>query len=216
MFLLTKSAKYYFDQEAVREPHLWAGRDKRADGQRHESKGLCETGNYATNAVCYHPNGRNVRTVWTIPTQPTPEAHFATFPEALIVPCIKAGTSEKGCCPECGSPWERIIERDRKNRTELDKDDPRYRPNTYSGAYENINGKGDAGYTTVNTLGWQPTCKCGIEETNPCTVLDPFFGSGTTGIVAKKLQRKWIGIELNAEYIKIAEKRIEKECGLLL
>lgn len=144
MFLLTKSAKYYFDQEAVREPHLWAGRDKRADGQRHESKGLCETGNYATNAVCYHPNGRNVRTVWTIPTQPTPEAHFATFPEALIVPCIKAG------CPEGG------------------------------------------------------------------IVLDPFGGSGTTAIVAKKLQRKSILIELNPEYIKIAEKRIEKECGLLI
>ena len=144
IFLLTKSAKYYFDQEAVREPHLWAGRDKRADGQRHESKGLCETGNYATNAVCYHPNGRNVRTVWTIPTQPTPEAHFATFPEALIVPCIKAG------CPEGG------------------------------------------------------------------IVLDPFGGSGTTAIVAKKLQRKSILIELNPEYIKIAEKRIEKECGLLI
>jgi len=144
MFLLTKSAKYYFDQEAVREPHLWAGRDKRADGQRHESKGLCETGNYATNAVCYHPNGRNIRTVWTIPTQPTPEAHFATFPEALIVPCIKAG------CPEGG------------------------------------------------------------------IVLDPFGGSGTTAIVAKKLQRKSILIELNPEYIKIAEKRIEKECGLLI
>ena len=144
VFLLTKSAKYYFDQEAVREPHLWADRDKRADGQKHLSKGLSESGNYATNGVCYHPNGRNVRTVWTIPTQPTREAHFATFPEALIVPCIKAG------CPEGG------------------------------------------------------------------TVLDPFFGSGTTGIVAKKLQRKWIGIELNAEYIKIAEKRIEKECGLLL
>lgn len=59
-----------------------------------------------------------------------------------------------------------------------------------------------------------PCIKAGCPEGG--TVLDPFFGSGTTGIVAKKLQRRWIGIELNPEYIKIAERRIEKECGLLL
>jgi DNA modification methylase len=56
-----------------------------------------------------------------------------------------------------------------------------------------------------------PCIKAGCPEGG--TVLDPFFGSGTTGIVAKKLQRKYIGIELNGEYIKIAERRIEKECG---
>ena len=54
--------------------------------------------------------GRNVRSVWTIATQPYPEAHFATFPEALASRCILAGTSERGCCPECGAPWEREIE----------------------------------------------------------------------------------------------------------
>ena len=227
VFLLAKAQRYYFDADAVREAAgEWSSAQGfSADGQARRGEAVGHR-----NGKGDHPtqmqSGRNIRTVWTIPTQPTPEAHFATFPEALIVPCIKAGTSEKGCCPECGSPWERIIERDRKNRTELDKDDPRYRPNTYSGAYENINGKGDAGYTTVNTLGWQPTCKCQTTSEGaegyyspypiPCTVLDPFFGSGTTGIVAKKLQRNCIGIELNAEYIKIAEKRIEKECGLLI
>ena len=242
MFLLTKSAKYYFDQEAVREEFLESGIKRQSYGRKNSwgDTRFADPRDNRDNGTDYKKDdldltkGRNIRTVWTIPTQPTPEAHFATFPEALIVPCIKAGTSEKGCCPECGSPWERIIERDRKNRTELDKDDPRYRPNTYSGAYEDINGKGDAGYTTVTTLGWQPTCKCKqdfgsylgdvLEDKHyglvppprlpiPCIVLDPFFGSGTTGIVAKKLQRNYIGIELNGEYIKIAERRIESKVG---
>src|SRR5690606_26586117 len=55
--------------------------------------------------------GRNRRSVWTIATQPFPEAHFATFPEKLVEPCILAGTSPKAC-PKCGAPWERVVERD--------------------------------------------------------------------------------------------------------
>ena len=55
--------------------------------------------------------GRNLRSVWTIATQPYPGAHFATFPEALVEPCVKAGTSERGVCPECGAPWVREVER---------------------------------------------------------------------------------------------------------
>ena len=141
MFLLTKSAKYYFDQEAVKEKDHPDGRKQTVRLATDRFKAIGNT--YQDNEHERWSGSRNIRSVWTIPTQPTPEAHFATFPEALIVPCIKAG------CPEGG------------------------------------------------------------------TVLDPFFGSGTTGIVAKKLNRKWVGIELNPEYIKIAERRIEKECGLL-
>ena len=51
---------------------------------------------------------RMKRSVWSISTEPFPEAHFATFPTALITPAILAGTSAKGCCPECGAQWERI------------------------------------------------------------------------------------------------------------
>jgi hypothetical protein len=57
--------------------------------------------------------GRNLRSVWTVATQPYPGAHFATFPPKLIEPAIKAGTSERGVCPECGAPWERVVERER-------------------------------------------------------------------------------------------------------
>ena len=64
---------------------------------------------------------------------------------------------------------------------------------------------------TSKTIGWQPTCKYNA-ETVPCTVLDPFFGAGTTGIVSYKHGRKFIGIELSETYLdEIAIPRIEKE-----
>jgi DNA modification methylase len=85
---------------------------------------------------------RNKRSVWEVATQPFSEAHFATYPPALIEPCILAG------CPIGG------------------------------------------------------------------TVLDPFFGAGTTGLVADRLQRDCIGIELNPEYAAIAERRIRGEAGM--
>jgi len=97
LFLLTKSEKYYWDQEAVREAHVepWRGKGE------HESKtphsGRLDTNEQAAFTVAvrqYNPNGRNIRTVWTIATQPFPEAHFATFPEKLVEPCVLAGSRE--------------------------------------------------------------------------------------------------------------------------
>ena len=87
---------------------------------------------------------RNVRTVWSINTEPSTEAHFATYPQRLVERMLKAG------CPENG------------------------------------------------------------------IVLDPFFGSGTTGVYARKANRNFVGIELNPEYVKIAENRLLKEIGMFL
>jgi hypothetical protein len=80
----------------------------------------------------------------------------------------------------------------------------------YQGAYDGINGKGDAGYTETKTIGWQPTCTCQNEGKGRCIVLDPFMGSGTTGMVAAMYQRNFIGFELNQEYCEMAERRIEQ------
>jgi DNA modification methylase len=112
IFLLAKSERYSFDAEAVREEANAAG-------------GL-----------------RNMRNVWSVATQPYSKAHFATFPAALIEPCIKAG------CPEGG------------------------------------------------------------------TVLDPFFGAGTTGLVADRLGRGCIGIELNPAYSEMAHQRLRDDAPL--
>jgi hypothetical protein len=65
----------------------------------------------------------------------------------------------------------------------------------------------------VETLGWSPSCECG-NEVVPCTVLDPFAGAGTTGLVADRLKRSAILIELNPEYAAMAAKRIEADAGM--
>jgi len=153
IFLLTKSAKYYYNIDAIKEKATWvenrsSGMERNAESYRNKVKyndtnygggGTSfkgHSGNYKANGKLINPDGlRNKRSVWSINTKPYKEAHFAVFPPKLPELCIKAGSAE-----------------------------------------------GDV-------------------------ILDPFFGSGTTGWVAQRLGRKWIGIELNPEYIKIAEKR---------
>ena len=151
IFLLSKSPRYYYDHEAIKEPNADPKRTNYTPGKRAYAEGntLQTPGKrtrrndgfeaYANGKI---PTGRNKRDVWTVTTKPYRGAHFATFPTALIEPCILAG------CPEGG------------------------------------------------------------------TVLDPFFGAGTTGLVAQRHGRKWIGCELNPEYAAIAQTRIEAEANL--
>lgn len=138
VFLLSKSARYWYDAEAIKEPAIHEGRIVKATGEDAQNNQKGEHGRTASGFTNHDTlvTNRNKRTVWTVATQPYSEAHFATFPEELIKPCVLAG------CPEGG------------------------------------------------------------------TVLDPFFGSGTTGVVAYKNRRKYIGVELNPEYVKLAEKRL--------
>ncbi len=149
IFLLSKSGKYYYNAAAIRQPMAESSKkrgpvDFGGDKGRHYSppptdpnfRNGHEQWGRTYDYTESNPDGKcNKRSVWTIATKPFKGAHFATFPPALITPCILAG------CPEGG------------------------------------------------------------------TVLDPFFGSGTTGEVAARLMRKWIGIELNAKYIEIAKRR---------
>jgi len=209
IFLLTKSAKYFYDAEAVRED--WADERKgnpgcpspkaaKIPGQSAHTFGTKE---WRSNGL----SGRNKRTVWEIATQPYKNAHFAVFPEKLVEPCVKAGTSEKGACPDCGAPWERVVERIATNH--ISRQD---RQNATGGAVTGGVGKNFPDVES-KTLGWQPTCKCGREDTVPCVTLDPFSGAGTVGVVCKHFKREFIGIELNPEYVTMAEKRIAKtEC----
>lgn len=181
IFLLSKSPKYYYDHEAIKtdmqasslsrlsqDVELQEGSDRVPGKTNGKMKAVRANGivrdrllDYSSKEKQLRPNSNrggydkeqdlptpsdkaNKRSVWTVNTKPFKDAHFATFPQELILDCIKAG------CPEGG------------------------------------------------------------------IVLDPFFGSGTTGIVAKKLNRHYIGIELNPKYIAIAEKRLYKELGMFL
>lgn len=158
-------------------------------------------------------------------------SHFATYPPKLVEPCIKAGTSERGCCPRCGAPWRRVTKREQLKRK---------RPHDYV-KRTGETGTGSSCANTVagvavETIGWQPTCKCvdgpapdfigdrpetmiegtcSYPEPVPCTVLDPFAGAGTTGLVASRLGRDAILIELNPEYAVLARRRIDADAPLL-
>lgn len=204
IFLLTKKPRYFYDSEAIKEPAKYAGDDR---GSRSDSRRGTEMNSMSGSTGSM----KNKRSVWTVTTKPFKEAHFATFPQDLIEPCIKAGTSEHGCCSICQAPYVRVVERKRIARNELPKDDVNYRPNNYEGAYAEINGKGDAGFSHTETKGWEKSCKCVGKEVIPCTVLDVFFGAGTTGVVAQKLGRNYLGCELNPEYAEIASVRLANE-----
>ncbi|MBI4099598.1 site-specific DNA-methyltransferase [Candidatus Microgenomates bacterium] len=178
LFLLSKSERYFYDAAAIKEPAIYfdddrAGRDREdhksmPTGQRNGIRPLYKDARSYDDKHSDKQRGhgrrhagfndrwdqmgksdqcsgmRNKRSVWTVATSPFHEAHFATFPEKLIEPCILAG------CPRGGA------------------------------------------------------------------VLDPFMGAGTTGLVAVKHGRQYLGIELNPEYVKMAERRIHNQAGLLV
>jgi len=158
-----------------------------------------------------HDAGRNARSVWSIATQPFPEAHFATFPEELPRRCIVAGTSERGCCAACGAPWVRQVERVR-TVDGVPAELPAAR-STSKRTPRNTPGIGHNRFRTgIRELGWMPGCDCtSAFDTAPCVVLDPFAGSGTVGAVATGLGRSFVGVELNPEYADMARGRIHRD-----
>jgi DNA modification methylase len=145
VFLLSKRERYFYDADAISEPAVYGGQQLgivRGDKRRANAMGVMPTGNERPGADATSPKDRNRRSVWTIASEPFPDAHFATFPPALIEPCILAG------CPKGG------------------------------------------------------------------TVIDPFGGSGTTALVADRLGRNAILIELNPTYAAMAERRLSNDAGM--
>lgn len=222
IFLLTKSAQYFYDQDAIREK---TGNESSweeymaADGRYHLHENDKERGLQQYNPgfkTLTHPLGRNKRSIWSIATErftykdTDPNYgggdHFATFPTELPQVCIKAGTSEKGCCPECLTPWVRTfdeftVQEDNGNRKLADA----------PGAKLSETSMMRTGKRKVRKpVGWATGCTCG-KDPIPCTVLDPFNGAGTTGLVARRLQRNYIGIELNPKDVHMSARRIQQD-----
>lgn len=156
----------------------------------------------------FHLFGRNKRTVWEIPTEPFPEAHFATFPQALVLPCVQAGTSERGVCPRCGAPWERVASVSYHNDTTRSGRPAEGNRVKSDGCEAEVMGYAVRTRRLSETVEWRPTCACGVAETVPATVLDPFVGSGTTLVVAVKNGRNAIGIDLQAAYLPMMQRRL--------
>ena len=216
VFLLTRSSRYFYDADAAREGAEYGRREwSNVDGNLRRAGGSPGDIPSATVSGGNPASGRNLRNVWTIATAPYSEAHFATFPPALAERCIRAGTSERGACSACGKPWVREA-----------------RPGLGLGAYNDhsmdaVAGMGAPSPNKLNgaqlaavraaqpavTTGWRAGCDHEAAVV-PCTILDPFAGAGTTLLVADRLQRDAIGIELNTAYTEMAMQRCRDDAPL--
>jgi DNA modification methylase len=207
VFLLTKQPKYFFDQEAVREKADWARwGDQTTPKHADSNNGAWMQPKSKEELEAKAAAGRNIRTVWTVATQPYPEAHFATYPEELVRRCVLAGCPTRVCLT-CGKPSERQV-------------DVSYEKSPVHGAgsvvgrhYEtganNFDGAGMPRLNKVTeTLGWSD---CGHNNWRPGRVLDPFVGSGTTCKVARDHGRHSIGIDLSEDYLRLAARRLQQQ-----
>lgn len=226
IYLLSKSQRYFYDHVAVREGAAQATLDRNKYGFggafKGQFKGTPNEKRWQDGRPIEKPNfgeaGRNLRSVWTQSTRPYPGAHFATWPPDLVRPMIRAGTSARGVCPECGAPWARITNRNgttphpaqpQDHLPEAGKRENGTRGNRLAnvGQY--------AGDTT--TTGWAATCDHGDLPPIPATVLDPFSGSGTTGRVAIEEGRAYVGVDISATYLEeLAPDRLTTQIGLAL
>ena len=216
---LWQSHDYFYDAEAVRDKQAAPLHNGKYQKGRHAVGSPKQMIDNPTSKLANmkdlsfeYPSGVNARNVWTIPTQGRSDAHFATFPDELPRRCILAGTSERGVCADCGAPWVRMVAREsapKEVRTNTAVDSPLVKRSAKDGAVYGMGGKLQQWRDEhpTQTLGWQPTCGCNA-DTVPATVLDPFAGSGTTLAVAQTLGRKSVGLDLNPEYLDIAQRYI--------
>jgi DNA modification methylase len=161
-------------------------------------------------------SGATLRSVWEIGIQSNPGGHFALMPVRLAERCIRLATSEKGVCPVCLTPWRRVVEREQfatrtgvssgVNRASSHEDSP------YHGHRGRTIGNRDPlrRASRYRTVGWEPGCECGLDETSPCVVLDPFAGLSTTAVAASLLGRSSIMVELNGDYCEAGRRRFEE------
>lgn len=216
VFLLTKSSRYYFDNEAIKEPVSEVSIERAKHAFKTDrpsaktSEGGIDVDEMGDRFV--NPNGRNKRSVWTIPPASFKGAHFAVMPEALVLPSILAGTSEAGCCADCGSPYKRVVEKGEiKERRTRDHTLGVVPGRDKTTRLQSV----DMETIPKRLVGWEPSCACGTHQKKRCVVLDPFNGSGTTGVVALRHNRDYIGFELNPEYAQIALERLSDEAQML-
>ena len=194
--MFAKSKKYYFDLDAVRIPHRRPTPTAKPDCQRmiqgrQESEGKQKPAGVHNSLIAGHPNGKNpgdlleAEDYWSIASRPFRGAHFAVFPEQLIEQPILAGCPSH-VCKKCGMP--------KLQRVEAPK------PSAFNIRVRDVK-KG-----RIKTI-FECKCNAGFA---PGVVLDPFMGSGTTAVVARRFGRNFLGIELNPDYVRIAKKRLKK------
>lgn len=217
VFQFVKSMDYFSDAQAVAEPAhsvviRSGGLGKRGGTDRNDAHD--GTGG---NTAFSEDATRNPRSVWTIAPKPFTAAglgvdveHYACFPPELPERCIRASTSERGCCARCGAQVARVL-------GERQPAEGRGSGNGFDREWRlSVGGRGDATPwkpTTTTATGWRPTCTCAAPAV-PCRVLDPFSGAGTTGMVAARLGRDYVGVEINPQYVELSRRRIGGDAPL--
>jgi DNA modification methylase len=193
LFLFAKRQRYFYDAEAIAEAATQHGQGSLGELN---TKKPAETTNGRGATTLKDPDRvtRNRRSVWTIATQPYAGAHFATMPEALVEPCILAGSASQAC-ETCGAAWGRVTK---------DED----------GTMNDESGGADSSSFIVHRSsfvpGFAPRCRCATNTGAARSIcLDPFLGSGTVARVAERFGRDAIGIDLHAEYLELQEKRTD-------
>lgn len=235
-FHFSKSAKYFFDAHAIKEPSAGTAhsrgtgvnpkangpnsrmiRERTEPGKTNKPNpslwNNCRQNASFSAAVTQPVLMRNKRSVWTVAIAPYRDAHYATFPPQLITPAILAGTSAKGVCANCGAQWRRVLKKAKSGKTDYrgkyssEKESNGTNLQRSLKAARAQGGDHDNPFPQAQTVGWEPTCNCPDPWPIPATILDPFAGSFTVGMVARSLGRSAIGIELNPEYIEQGECR---------
>ena len=238
IYLLVKSPRYFFDLDAVRrEQTRGAAGSTFTDGKTGvNGMGRCSTrpreDNHAGRSLrtsdFFYDSLDVIRAdlarvdaaagpltstdgeplAFDVPTTPSGIGHFAMWPPRLVAHMVRASTSERGCCPKCGAPWLRRVERTKMvYRASAGQAALRAAcPADSAGSRTNIRGT-MLSAPSSSTVGWSPSCSCPAAEPVPCRVLDPFGGSGTTIAVADALGRDGYHVELNPEYLSLPDAR---------
>ena len=211
VFLLSKSPRYFYDVVAAKEPAVGAPSGNKVRKQR-PGADVLSVGAQAGSVPWAGGATRNRRSVWTITTRPYKGAHFATFPPDLVRPCIVAATSERGHCPACLARWSRVLTKVTSFESGSGRAgtsaDAANASGKHRGGIQGANKNLKLGpVVSASTVAWVPGCKCGLDAV-PDVVLDPFFGSGTTGAVALEHGRDFLGCELNPDYKPLQDARL--------
>ncbi len=204
ILMLTKSATYFWDMEAVREQSVTDPDTKAGCAFRSVNGSVEYTHAVNPGHKWEYSSSRNLRSVWTFPTQPYKNAHFAVYPEKLPELCIKAATPEVGSCAKCGKPWVRILD----YKANYGRREEAHAPNNCPTKVDSSEWR----EPTIKTLGWRADCECNtIKPQVPSIVLDPFAGSGTTLWVAKTLNRRAVGYEISEDYCRLIVERNKQQ-----
>ncbi len=218
ILMLAKSSSYFADGEPVKTPAAEStiSRDKYTRVLEDPDEQFAVAHDHET--VC--DSGANLRDVWRIAAEPLKEKHYAAYPTELVRKCLQSSVSAKGYCPACAKPWVRILEsaggpptgeQRKRQALALDKT-PHADGNTYGGTLSQL--YAEYGYPETKTIGWRQSCNCIPLEPRPGRVLDPFCGSGRTGIAAMRLGLDFVGCELNPEYAEMGERILRDESPL--